>query len=310
MSSRARAPVTLALVFGAIALAYAVAIPLGALSAASQGRRSDSAIAAAVLTAAVLPTAVVAVAAVLLLGRRAIPAPADVPHRASLVAAPTRQQRAALVAILTQDFVRAARARGAGTARAIAVHGLRNAVLPVVTLAMLEPPMALGGAFVVERVLRAPRPRRAHAPRRAGARRELAHGHLDRRRGHRRARRDRDRPRLCARRSAGRPGGALAEERGVTHATAFLRRMVGSKRVAIGAVLLGVLALLAIFAELLAAPAPIACFGPRTARRSCPRSPRARRRFAHRGRAQGALRGLRDRGRPSATARSSAPTPA
>jgi len=38
----------------------------------------------------------------------------------------------------------------------------------------------------------------------------------------------------------------------VTHATAFFRRMVGSKRVAIGAVLLGVLALLAIFAELLA----------------------------------------------------------
>jgi ABC-type dipeptide/oligopeptide/nickel transport system permease component len=70
----------------------------------------------------------------------------------SLVAAPTRQQRAALVAVLAQDFVRAARARGAGPARAIAVHGLRNAVLPVVTLAMLEPPMALGGAFVVERV--------------------------------------------------------------------------------------------------------------------------------------------------------------
>ncbi|WP_437667336.1 ABC transporter permease [Sorangium sp. So ce1182] len=48
----------------------------------------------------------------------------------------------------------------------------------------------------------------------------------------------------------------------MTHAAAFLRRMVGSKRVTAGAVLLGVLALLAIFAELLAAPAPIARFGP------------------------------------------------
>ncbi|WP_438009440.1 ABC transporter permease [Sorangium sp. So ce321] len=48
----------------------------------------------------------------------------------------------------------------------------------------------------------------------------------------------------------------------MTHAEAFLRRMVGSKRVTAGAVLLGVLALLAIFAELLAAPAPIARFGP------------------------------------------------
>lgn len=47
----------------------------------------------------------------------------------------------------------------------------------------------------------------------------------------------------------------------MTHAAAFLRRMVGSTRVAAGTVLLGVLALLAIFAELLAAPAPIARFG-------------------------------------------------
>ncbi|WP_437838028.1 ABC transporter permease [Sorangium sp. So ce1153] len=147
-----RAPVTLALVFGAIALAYAVAVPLGALSAASRGRRSDSAVAAAVLTLAVLPTAVVAVAAALLSGgAQSLLLPTCL-IALSLIAAPTRQQRAALVAVLTQDFIRAARARGAGTARAIAVHGLRNAVLPVVTLAVLEPPMALGGAFVVERV--------------------------------------------------------------------------------------------------------------------------------------------------------------
>ncbi|AUX21366.1 uncharacterized protein SOCEGT47_018480 [Sorangium cellulosum] len=147
-----RAPITLTLVFGAIALAYAVAVPLGALSAASRGRRSDSAIAAAVLTLAVLPIAVVAVAAVLLSGGGAsLLLPTSI-LALGLIAAPTRQQRAALVAVLTQDFVRAARARGAGTARAIVVHGLRNAVLPVVTLAVLEPPMALGGAFVVERV--------------------------------------------------------------------------------------------------------------------------------------------------------------
>ncbi|WP_437969939.1 ABC transporter permease subunit [Sorangium sp. So ce260] len=147
-----RAPVTLTLVFGAIVLAYAVAVPLGALSAASRGRRSDSAVAAAVLTLAVLPTAVVAVAAALLSGgAQSLLLPTCL-IALSLIAAPTRQQRAALVAVLTQDFIRAARARGAGTARAIAVHGLRNAVLPVVTLAVLEPPMALGGAFVVERV--------------------------------------------------------------------------------------------------------------------------------------------------------------
>jgi ABC-type dipeptide/oligopeptide/nickel transport system permease component len=35
----------------------------------------------------------------------------------------------------------------------VVVHALRNALVPVVTLATLEGPMALGGAFVVERVL-------------------------------------------------------------------------------------------------------------------------------------------------------------
>jgi ABC-type dipeptide/oligopeptide/nickel transport system permease component len=48
--------------------------------------------------------------------------------------------------------VRAAEARGAGPLRAIVVHGARWALLPIVTLAALEAPMALGGAFVVERV--------------------------------------------------------------------------------------------------------------------------------------------------------------
>jgi ABC-type dipeptide/oligopeptide/nickel transport system permease component len=148
-----RAPVTLALVFGAIALAYALAIPLGALSAASRGRKTDLAIACAVLALAVIPTAVVAV---IVAARSGAPAsgllvPAAVLALA-LIAAPTRQQRSALATVLSHDLVRAALARGASRARAVVVHGLRNALLPVVTLAVLEPPMALGGAFVVEHV--------------------------------------------------------------------------------------------------------------------------------------------------------------
>jgi ABC-type dipeptide/oligopeptide/nickel transport system permease component len=148
-----RAPITLALVFGAIGLAYALAIPLGALSAASLGRKSDFAIVCSVLVLAVIPTAVVAVFAFARFGTggRGLVLPTCI-VAVSLVAAPTRQQRSALVSVLSQDFVRAARARGAGSARAILVHGLPNALLPVVTLAALEPPMALGGAFVVERI--------------------------------------------------------------------------------------------------------------------------------------------------------------
>ena len=42
--------------------------------------------------------------------------------------------------------------RLAQSRRAVFVHALRNALLPVGTLATMEGPMALGGAFVVERV--------------------------------------------------------------------------------------------------------------------------------------------------------------
>jgi ABC-type dipeptide/oligopeptide/nickel transport system permease component len=147
-----RGPITLGLCYGAIAIAYLIAIPLGALSAAFQSRRLDLGIAATVLGAYAVPSAVIAVVVsgvassygglffptlVLALG---------------LVAAPTRHQRSALLNVLSHDYVRAAVARGAGPVRAIAVHGLRNAILPVVTHAALEPPLALGGAFVVERV--------------------------------------------------------------------------------------------------------------------------------------------------------------
>ncbi|MCC6552895.1 MAG: ABC transporter permease subunit [Polyangiaceae bacterium] len=145
-----RAPVTLTLVFGAIALAYAIAIPLGAISAASRGRKTDLVIACAVLALVVVPTAVLAVSAARL-GGGGLALPTAVLALA-LIAAPTRQQRSALATVLSQELIRAAVARGAGRLRAVVVHGLRNALLPVVTLAALEPPMALGGAFVVERV--------------------------------------------------------------------------------------------------------------------------------------------------------------
>jgi peptide/nickel transport system permease protein len=148
-----RAPVTFAVVFGAILLAYAAAIPLGAISAARRGRPVDLAIACGVLGLYAVPTAVLAEVVARVTG--AAPGnlmAAIVLLAVGLVAAPTRQLRSALAAALTQDWVRAAEARGASRARAILVHGVRFALLPVLTLAALEAPMALGGAFVVERV--------------------------------------------------------------------------------------------------------------------------------------------------------------
>jgi ABC-type dipeptide/oligopeptide/nickel transport system permease component len=149
----ARAPVTLGIVFGAIALAYTLAVALGVFIAAFRGRRIDVVPMLGALLFYAVPTAATAV---LVRGATGDGASrvvgAIVVLALALAAAPTAQQGNALALTLSQDHVRAATARGAGRARAVIVHGLRNALLPVATLATLEGPMALGGAFVVERV--------------------------------------------------------------------------------------------------------------------------------------------------------------
>lgn len=67
-------------------------------------------------------------------------------------AALTRFQRAALFEVLPLDFVRSARAKGVAERRVIGRHALRNALLPMITLAGLSFPALLGGAVFVEKI--------------------------------------------------------------------------------------------------------------------------------------------------------------
>ncbi len=61
-----------------------------------------------------------------------------------------RYARAAAVQVLASDYVRTARGAGAGPARVITGHVLRNSLIPVITLAGLTLPQIFGGALVVE----------------------------------------------------------------------------------------------------------------------------------------------------------------
>ena len=61
-----------------------------------------------------------------------------------------RYLRTSLADVLGQDFILAARARGLSERRVLFGHALRNALLPVITLAGLSLPFLLGGAVVVE----------------------------------------------------------------------------------------------------------------------------------------------------------------
>jgi peptide/nickel transport system permease protein len=63
-----------------------------------------------------------------------------------------RMIRANVMETLNEDYVRTARAKGAGEHRVLARHVCRNALLPVVTILGMDLGLALGGAFFVESV--------------------------------------------------------------------------------------------------------------------------------------------------------------
>lgn len=63
-----------------------------------------------------------------------------------------RYQRAAMLDVIRQDFVRTARAKGLRERAVLLRHALRNALLPTVTLFGLAFPVLLSGAVLVETV--------------------------------------------------------------------------------------------------------------------------------------------------------------
>lgn len=70
----------------------------------------------------------------------------------SLAGSNIRYIRSAMLEILQQDYLRTARAKGVGAFRVICVHGLRNALVPIVTVIGMQIPMLFGGAVIVEQV--------------------------------------------------------------------------------------------------------------------------------------------------------------
>jgi dipeptide transport system permease protein len=63
-----------------------------------------------------------------------------------------RQTRSAMLEILSEDYVRTARAKGLAPVRVIGVHALRNALIPVVTTIGLQVGVLLAGAILTETI--------------------------------------------------------------------------------------------------------------------------------------------------------------
>ncbi len=64
----------------------------------------------------------------------------------------SRYMRASTLDVMDQDFVRTARAKGLPRYRIISAHIVRNALIPMITLAGLQLPTIIGGALVTETV--------------------------------------------------------------------------------------------------------------------------------------------------------------
>ena len=74
----------------------------------------------------------------------------------AFAASVTRISRSAMLDVLSDDYVRTARSKGASARSVIWHHALPNALIPVVTLSGVEFGYLLGGAVIVEQIFALP----------------------------------------------------------------------------------------------------------------------------------------------------------
>ena len=75
---------------------------------------------------------------------------------AAVAAIMARFTRSSFVDILGEDYIRTARAKGLDEPHVVVKHGMRNALIPVVTMMGLQFGFLLGGSIVVEKVFNWP----------------------------------------------------------------------------------------------------------------------------------------------------------
>ncbi len=63
-----------------------------------------------------------------------------------------RQTRSAMLEVLSEDYVRTARAKGLAASRVVGLHALRNAMIPVITVVGLQVGVLFAGAILTETI--------------------------------------------------------------------------------------------------------------------------------------------------------------
>ena len=171
-----RLPVTLTLAALALTFALTIAIPVGVISAARQDTLADFVFRSTAILGLSVPgfwlaTLLIVLPAIWWGWRpvgdfvefsrdpvrhvRQLLLPAAILGIAAS-AALMRLTRGMLLEVLRQDYVRTAWAKGLAERGVVLKHGLRNAIIPVVTLLGTQLPQIIGGTVVIETVFGLP----------------------------------------------------------------------------------------------------------------------------------------------------------
>ncbi len=159
-----RVVATLQLGIAAIALAVVLGIPLGVLAAIHRNSIIDRFAMGLAFIGQSAPNFFVGIMLILLLSLRFNLLPSSgrgsweqlvmpaVTLSTGLLAILARMSRSSLLEVISQDYVRTARAKGLSNRRVIATHCLRNAAIPVVTIFGISVGALVGGAAITETV--------------------------------------------------------------------------------------------------------------------------------------------------------------
>lgn len=159
-------PATLALALAAFVIAWLLALPLGSLAAMKRNSAWDTGARAVALFGLAVPSIWLGPLLILLFGvvLRVLPLPGDedaglrglllpaLTIGAALSAVLTRQTRGAMIEVLSEQYILAARARGVSRVKVVFVHGLRNALLPVMTVGAAQLGAVLSGTVITEKI--------------------------------------------------------------------------------------------------------------------------------------------------------------
>jgi len=171
-----RLPVTLELAVLSMIIATVIAIPLGVISAVKQDTWIDYAVKVYTVLGVAAPTFWIGILTIMALafwfnwlppldfvrlwedpltnGKQLIfPALVLGYHDTAFIA---RLTRSAMLEVLREDYVRTARSKGLGERVVISRHALKNALLPVVTVAGLQFGALMGGVILIESIFLIP----------------------------------------------------------------------------------------------------------------------------------------------------------